>query len=296
MAVEEISGILPTVMRDKFPNPAVPRDVMLVMPWQKQTSPLTAFSVMGLADRRRIFTLLNFGDAFVAHSRNTCADHFLGSSCQWLLTIDDDMVVPFGNGKWFNAYTGMNLPEPFVSFNALDRLLASGKKLVGALYFGRIPGGKAMFAEAASSEVETTKARRAPFDEVRQTQWVGTGCMLIHRSVFEDIEKRFPRLARKADGKGGQWFTSSEHMAMDALGKLQTLFATGPATAEKTIKAHQMVETALKDAQKQTCLGMGEDVQFCLRAGLAGHQPHVDMGLVCGHVGHYVYGPDRSGK
>lgn len=295
MPVEELPEPVVAVMRDKFPNPAIPRDVMLVLPWQKQTNPMTAFSVMGLADRRRIHTLLNFGDAFVAHSRNTCTDLFLASECQWMLTIDDDMIVPFGNGRWFNAYTGMNLPEPFASFNALDRLLASGKKLVGALYFGRVPGGKAMFAEAATNDVETEKARRAPFNEVRPTQWVGTGCMLIHRTVFEDIEKRFPRLARKANGKGGQWFTSSEHMAMDALGKLQTLFSTGPATPEKALKAHQMVEAALSDAQKQTCLGMGEDVQLCLRATIAGHQPHVDMGLVCGHVGHYIYGPTRKG-
>jgi hypothetical protein len=32
-------------------------------------------------------------------------------------------------------------------------------------------------------------------------------------------------------------------------------------------------------------LGMGEDVQFCIRAAQAGHQPHVDLGVMCGHLG-----------
>ena len=36
-------------------------------------------------------------------------------------------------------------------------------------------------------------------------------------------------------------------------------------------------------------LGVGEDVSFCLRAQAAGHVPHVDLGLRCGHVGNYVY-------
>jgi hypothetical protein len=38
-------------------------------------------------------------------------------------------------------------------------------------------------------------------------------------------------------------------------------------------------------------LGSGEDVSFCLRAAAAGHQPHVDMGLVCGHIGYQCFGP-----
>ena len=35
---------------------------------------------------------------------------------------------------------------------------------------------------------------------------------------------------------------------------------------------------------------MGEDVTFCIRAAAAGHQPHVDLGLICGHQGSKIYG------
>lgn len=40
--------------------------------------------------------------------------------------------------------------------------------------------------------------------------------------------------------------------------------------------------------------GNGEDVSFCLRAKKAGHQAHVDLGLISGHVGHCVYGPHNT--
>ena len=291
MAVEIQDDPVPALLRDRFPNPNIPRNVMLVFPWHKQTNPLTALSVMGLTDRRRVWTLMNYGDAYVIHSRNTCADLFLTSECEWMLTIDDDMVVPFGNATALNAYTGFALPEPFASFNAIDRLLASGKKLVGGLYFGRVPGGRAMYSEACSNLAENEFARKSPQDLVKPTKWVGTGCLLIHRTVFTDIEKRYPRLARGADGKGGQWFTPTEASAIDTLRRIQQALSSGAHTGETSFKALELVEKGLADSANENALGMGEDVAFCYRALAAGHQPHVDLGLVCGHVGSYCYGP-----
>lgn len=232
------------------------------------------------------------GDAFVAHTRNTCADVFLQSSLEYMLMIDDDMVVPFGNGDWYRANTGWDYPEPFGSFNTLDRLLSHGKTLVGALYFGRQQGySKPVFNEGASNKIADADARNTPRDEIKPTKWVGTGCMLIHRSVFEDIEKRFPNLSRGPNKKGGQWFTSSEHTAMDWIRKCEEMLTTGPMTGEKAYQAHQMMVQAQGEAKGNSGLGMGEDVTFCLRAAQAGHQPYVDFGLVAGHMGYHCYGP-----
>src|SRR5579872_6205949 len=113
--------------------------VLIAMPWQKSVSPITATCMAQLIDRRRCASALHFGDAFVAHTRNSIADTFLSSKCEWMLTLDDDMVVPFGDPAWFKFYTGFNFPEKFMSLNALDRLMSHGKTLVGALYFGRSP-------------------------------------------------------------------------------------------------------------------------------------------------------------
>jgi hypothetical protein len=41
----------------------------------------------------------------------------------------------------------------------------------------------------------------------------------------------------------------------------------------------------------ESLLHLGEDVLFCQRAAAAGHTPHVDLGLVCGHAGQKIFGP-----
>ncbi len=269
--------------------------VFVCLPWQKHCNPLTAFCLAGLLDRRRTTTCMNFGDAFVAHSRNTCVDLFLASACEWSFWMDDDMLVPFGNSKWFNAYAGYPINEKFSGLHAIDRLLAANKKVVGGLYFGRHRFGCPMYGEGTDA-AEMEYARTAPIDIVKPTRWVATGCLLVHRSVFEDIEKRFPRLKRGVDGKGSNIFTSTEHSMLDHVDRCRAMLGDGPMTGEKAMKAFEMLEAAAKEARHKSSLGMGEDVAFCIRAKEAGHQPHVDLGLVCGHVGHAVYGPWNTSK
>lgn len=263
--------------------------VVIAMPWQKQLSPVTAFCVAQLMDSRRTASALHYGDAFVAHSRNSIADQFLASSSEWMLTIDDDMVVPFGNAKWFQAFTEFKMPEKFLAWNALDRLMSHGKTLVGALYFGRHPGGKAVYNEAGANPAENEYASKGPYDLVKPTRWVGTGCMLIHRTVFEDIEKRFPRLARKGNKTGGNWFTSTEATLVDGLARIRDAVQGKQMTGELAYKMLEGIDGLLAVAGHENPLGSGEDVSFCLRAQAAGHQPYIDLGLRCGHIGHKVY-------
>lgn len=270
--------------------------VFVCLPWQKHTNPLTAFCLAGLLDRRRTTTCMNFGDAFVTHSRNTCVDLFLASNCEWSFWVDDDMLIPFGNARWFNAYAGTDMPEKFASLHAIDRLLAAGKTIVGGLYFGRHKHGAPMYAEGSSNPAEGDFARKAPVDVVKPTRWVATGCLLVHRRVFEDIEEKFPRLGRGRDGKGSNFFTGSEHSLARRLEDCKKMLSSGPMTGEKALKALQMLESADSDARNKSTLGMGEDVQFSIRAAESGHQPHVDLGLVCGHVGHAVYGPWNTSR
>jgi hypothetical protein len=268
------------------------KKVMVVLPWWKQVSPVTAFCVAQLIDRRRTSSMLNFGDAFVAHSRNSCVDIFLQSPCDWYLTIDDDMVVPFGNATWFKAHTGFgDFPEAFLGLNAIDRLMSHKKSVVGSLYFGRHPQGPPVYNEGSASEAEAAFARKAPHDLVKPTRWVGTGCMLIHRSVFEDIEKKFPRLARGPDHRGGNWFTSTEASMVERVQALRDQLQSGALDGNKAYAAMSGLEDILARARAENTLGFGEDVSFCMRAAAAGHQPHVDMGLVCGHLGSFCFGP-----
>lgn len=271
------------------------KKVMLAFPWQKSVHPLTAFSAFQLADRRRTATALNFGDAFVAHSRNNIVDVFLKSESEWLLQIDDDCIVPFGNAKWYKNYTGWSwLPEPFASFNALDRLMSHKKTLIGGLYFAKHSKGNPVFGEGNRVEM-AAYVRKGPHDEIKLTGWVGTGCLLTHRSVFLDIEKKYPRLARGPDGKGSQVYTSSEHKIMDGIKQVLDMLSVGPMDGPKAMKAYEMLVGLNNDAGRVSKLGVGEDVIFCRRAAEAGHQCFVDLGLMVGHVGACVFGARNTG-
>lgn len=266
------------------------KKVLIGLPWQKITNPMTAFCISRLVDGRRCACTLNFGDAFVAHTRNSIGDTFLKSDLEWLLMVDDDMVIPVGSAEVFRAYTGFDFQEPFMSWNALDRLMSHGKTLVGALYYGRqAKDNPAVFNEAAANKMISDQFRKGPKDEIRQTRWVGTGCILIHRKVFEDIEKKFPRLARGADGKGGNWFTSTEAGLLDRLEALRDKFLGKRLGGEEAFELMAGLEKSLALAKQENTLGTGEDVAFCLRAAAAGHPAYVDLGLRVGHLGNCCY-------
>lgn len=232
---------------------------------------------------------MNYGDSFVAHSRNQCADVFLKSDLEWMFTVDSDMLIPFGNAEWYNAHLGYELPMPFAGFHAVDRLLSAGKTLIGGSYVGRSKFGKPMYCEGASNPAEAKWARNGPYDIVKPCRWVATGALLIHRSVFESIEKKYPRLGRGPDGKGGQWFSSSEHALFDCVDRTREMLLKGPLSGETAHKALMMLEAGVADARRNSSLGCGEDAQFCQRAKECGHQPFVDMGLFLGHIGDNVW-------
>lgn len=262
--------------------------VMLCLPWMKQISPITSFCVGQLADRRRAQVALNFDDSYVIHSRDSLTDAFLATEgAEWMLTIDDDQVVSFGNASWFRSFTRwQNFPEPFASFNVLDRLLSHGKTLVGAFYCGRHPDANPVYGEGAK---EREYALKGPYDLCKPTAWVGTGCLLVHKSVYLDIEKKFPRLARGPNGRGGHWFSPSEDYALDAIDRARAVLSNGAMTGEKAFEAYQILEGADTRIRTRSRLGAGEDVTFCRRAADAGHTPHVDMGCWVGHLGFACY-------
>lgn len=271
------------------------KQVCIMMPSYKTSNPRTTFALMSMLDRTKMAVMLDFGDAFISHSRNKLADNFLKTKIEWAYTVDDDMIVPFGNAALFNTFTRFNFPANFAGLHTVNRLLSHGKTLVGGLYFGRWEHGKAVYAEGADDKTEEAYARRAPHDVCKPTRWVGTGCLLIHRTVFLDIEKRFPHLARNSSGEYGHWFTSSEHDLKDATEKaLAVLNDEACGEAARISEARKLILYGREQSRWHSGLGMGEDVTFCVRAAQSGHLPHVDMGLVCGHVGDKCYGPRPS--
>lgn len=270
------------------------RKVCLLLPWYKEVNPLTSFSVMGLIDRERTKLIMRFGDAFVIHTRNKLVDDFLKSGCEWSLWIDSDMVVPYGNAEWFRSYSGFDIPDPFAGFHTIDRLMSHGKTIVSATYYGRWKHGRPIFAEAMNDKEFTDKIRK-PTDRILPTRWCGFGCVLVHRSVFLDIEKKFPHLARGEDGNGGNWFTPDGNDLRAAMSAIQaTLENPGLSEGARNLQASELINSSLREMERSGGIGQGEDVSFCVRSAKCGHQPFVDLGLLAGHVGHWVFGPNNA--
>jgi len=283
------------------------KEVFIAAPFYKSTNPGTLFSLLALWDRPKYGFRHRSGDAFIVHARNTLMNDFLASGlpyCQW---IDDDMIFPCGQAAWMNQATGMNLPEKFAGLHGINQLKSRNKSLIGALYFGRNLYGRALYAEAMQEtpegNAENARAHSAPFDEVKETAWVGTGGLFHSRQVPLDIMKECPHLAPQHSSEVFHFFSNSADAVMKSFTEMQakvdniSVIVRG-GEAEKASKilfdlAAQMRQAAA-DVITQNRLQQGEDQLFCQRAKQAGHQPHVDMSVVCGHLGSVTWGPHNT--
>jgi len=167
------------------------RDIFVGWPWYKSSNPVTASVNVALAldfGRDKIRFDMAIGDAKIEHARNRLAHKFLETDAKWLLMMDDDIIPSIGRPNWFRYWVQgarqiLDLP---LQRHVLHRLVGAGKTLVGAAYFGRQEGGALM-----ASDPSLYNRAKAYEDAVVPVDWVGTGCMLIHRKVFEDIKAKF---------------------------------------------------------------------------------------------------------
>ena len=242
------SSIAPVIMPE--PSGVVKKKLMILRPTYKLVEDLVAHATLASFDRTSMAYDKQSGDAMIYHSRNLLADRFMKSDFEWALWWDDDIVPPVGNANWSYSHIPnlpRTYPESFLNVYGIPRLLSHGKTLVGGLYYAR----KAPHV-AICERGDVDGLKKAPVDVIIPRSWVGTGFLLTHRSVFEDIQKNFPELAPK---KG-------------------------------LVNVWEAVWNYFQPTDMQA-----EDVSFCYRAKESGHQPYVDCGCVCFHLGTSAYGP-----
>jgi hypothetical protein len=167
------------------------RDIFVGWPWYKSSNPVTAAINVALAldfGRDKIRFDMSIGDAKIEHSRNRLAHKFLETDAKWMLMIDDDIIPSIGRPSWFKYWVqgARNLQDSPLQRHVLHRLIGAGKDLVGAAYFGRQEGGSIM-----CSDQSLAPRARVYEDAIVPLDWVGTGCMLIHRRVFTSIREKF---------------------------------------------------------------------------------------------------------
>jgi hypothetical protein len=236
--------------------------------------------------KKRLLPQVHFmgGDSLISRARDKMAAHFLQTDAEWHLQIDDDIVFPSAMGPeaakfykaWmnpeiFNAFLAEGVFKAALQLNAIDEILRSGivdgKKLVGGLYFWR--GGSKSYNQAASllpyekgGDAFQIEFKLRP-DNYVDTDKLATGFMLTHRSVYEDIMKKFPELAYDVPpvGPKGQGYSF-----------------------------YQTNITEERDPQgRQYKFYRSEDYAFAWRAAQCGHVPCLNMNILLGHVGTHIY-------
>lgn len=170
------------------------RDIFVGFPCYKTTNPVTAFALIAMAldfGKDKIRFDMSIGDAMIYHSRNKIAQKFLETDAKWLLMIDDDIIPCIGRPNWMKSTvpSARNMNDAPLQRHVLQRLIGANKTLIGGAYFGRQEGGPLM-----CSDRSLEPKARAYQDEVAPVDWVATGCMLVHRKVFQDIEEKYPEL------------------------------------------------------------------------------------------------------
>ena len=285
------------------------KKVLILLPWYKQTNPLTAFSLLALLNRDKMGVAMEFGDAFIAHARNVLLDRLLSTGIEWGLMLDDDMIVPMGNASWFKSKTGIDIPDTFAGKHTINQLLSHNKSMVSGLYFGRNPRGRAMYYEALmaspAGEQENRYAHTAPREELRRTKWAATGCLLINRQVALDIREKMPWLAPAHPTEPWQYFSNASdgllrefNLLRDETTKVHQEVLAGQRTLESVEKflgdTRRRLDEAMSSVISDNRLQSGEDAIFGVRADKCGHPTYVDMSIVCGHIGGAIYGPHNT--
>lgn len=250
---KQLTPVTPLELSGSKLKVAVPsKNVMILRPILREVDALVHHATLALFDRESMTYDAVAGDSMVYHSRNILADRFMKSDKEWALWWDDDVIPPIGNEGWSRTQVpkfDKSFPSEFLNIDPIRRLQSHGKTIVGGLYFGRKYPYTAICERTTLTKNDFKKVPRA---ELKPVGWVGTGFLLVHRSVFESIQKKFPELSPKEGAVNPyeavwQYFAPNGHA--------------------------------------------GEDVAFGARALAAGHQSFVDLSVVCGHVGSYVYGP-----
>lgn len=225
--------------------------------WTTQTMQFIAT----LSREHEIRDIIVSGAMTADHNRNLIVDDFLKKDAEWLFWIDSDTTVPVG---------------------AIDRMIAHGRTLVSGLYYGKNdPHNPIAYVTYNGAFRPIDQELRWEVGEIIEVDAVGMGCMLTHRSVFEDIRKEHEvyqipgggvTVVHKDDLKGAvlpDVVDETDGQVID--GQLRLRLRT-PTLANLRFP-YFMVEHIRT-----------EDMFFFDLARRVGHKPVLDTSVECGHL------------
>ena len=170
------------------------RDIFVGFSSAKQTNPITTLALISIAldfGRDKIRFDVSTDENNFYKSRNELAQKFLETDAKWLLLLDNNIIPSIGRPAWAKANIGAarNFQDSHLQKHIVHRLIGTGKKLVGAAYFT-----SAEVTSIDCSKKELGQKAKSCTEDVVPVDWVGSGCMLIHRKVLTDIKEKYPEL------------------------------------------------------------------------------------------------------
>ena len=222
--------------------------------WTFQTMQLAA----GIAKEHTLCDIIASGVMTADHNRNLIAEEFLKSDAEWLLWIDSDTIVPGG---------------------AVERMLSHGRTLVSGMYYGKNePHNPIAYHIYNGAFAPVDQTTRWEVGEILEVDATGMGCMLTHRSVYEDIKKNY----RVMQGHGGNvhLIHNDDFVEQDLQLQLYN-------KAVNNVWNEKLTEPKLKDLRFPFFMVehvRTEDMFFFEKTARVGHKPVLDTSVECGHL------------
>jgi transcriptional regulator with XRE-family HTH domain len=237
------------------------RKVAILLPSYKSFNPDTHWTLMANYAKygpEKIAILPPIKGTVIHEARNRLIAKAMETDAQSFIMVDDDMILPVGNQSYFNNTYRANLSPFQGNAVALSRLMSHKSELgiVGALYFGRHPKGRAQCELGFTSTQESGNLRISKYSNPIPMRWVGTGLIRIERWVIEKLD------AAIKEGK----FEDCKPKREDLWNGYFTPLA----------------------------VGVGEDVSFGTRCHSLGIPSYLDPQLVCLHAGESWFGPHNT--
>lgn len=189
------------------------RRVMMLTPLATPILPWVHFAHMAQLRVQPWLGYYQETDTLIQRARNLCAQAFLKSESEWSWWVDGDIVPSWGDPAFFYDVKRLGIPEgripqEYLRQKALERLLVHGKTIVGSVYQQRRVGGKVCspIDLRPGNDEAVRRIRRGPRNELLEVEWCATGCLLVHRSVYQDIQKANPDRAPQAEGEPWDFF------------------------------------------------------------------------------------------
>lgn len=195
----------------------------------------------------------------VDHNRNFIAERFLEfENAEWLFWIDSDTIPPRGT---------------------IHRLLGTGKSLVGGLYYAKGDPHEPIAYERLPDGKYRSIRNFVP-GEILPADAAGMGCILMHRSVLEDIKKTHVPLQRLT---GGIILVPKD----DIQGEIKDKKNKTDMTVVNGVYRDRVWEPngEYKYPFFGSEYGRTEDMWFFEKAKKAGHNLWIDTSVECKHIG-----------